>query len=36
LRLPKPLLLQVTSCDGDAKAWYDHEACEVTVCYDNC
>jgi Putative metallopeptidase len=34
LRLPKPLLLQVTGCDGDANAWYDPEAHEVTVCYE--
>jgi Putative metallopeptidase len=34
LRLPKPLLLQVAGCDGDANAWYDSEAHEVTVCYE--
>jgi Putative metallopeptidase len=34
LRLPKPLLLKVAGCDGDVNAWYDHEAREVTVCYE--
>ena len=34
LRLSKPLLLRVAGCDGDAKAWYDHEAREVTICYE--
>jgi hypothetical protein len=34
LRLPKPLLLKVAGCDGDANAWYDGEEREVTVCYE--
>jgi Putative metallopeptidase len=34
LRLPRPLLLKVAGCDGDANAWYDHEEREVTVCYE--
>jgi len=34
LRLPKPLLVKVAGCDGDANTWYDSEAHEVTVCYE--
>jgi hypothetical protein len=34
LRLPKPLMLKVARCDGEANAWYDHEVHEVTVCYE--
>jgi hypothetical protein len=32
LRLPRPLLLKVSGCDGDSNAWYDGSA--VTVCYE--
>jgi hypothetical protein len=32
LRLPKPLLLRLTGCDGEENAWYDNEV--VTVCYE--
>ena len=31
-RLPRPLLLQVTSCNGVPNAWYENGA--VTVCYE--
>jgi hypothetical protein len=32
LRLPRPLLLKVEGCDGEANAWYENDA--VTVCYE--
>ena len=32
LRLPRPLLLKVSGCDGEANAWYDKGF--VTVCYE--
>jgi hypothetical protein len=32
IRLPRPLLLKVSSCDGDSNAWYDGSV--VTVCYE--
>jgi hypothetical protein len=32
LRLPRPLLLKVSGCDGDSNAWYDGDS--VTVCYE--
>jgi hypothetical protein len=32
LRLPRPLLLKVSGCDGESNAWYDGSA--VTVCYE--
>ena len=31
-RLPQPLLLKVSGCDGDANAWYEEGV--VTVCYE--
>jgi hypothetical protein len=34
LRLPRSLRLTVAGCDGEANAWYDPEAREVTVCYE--
>jgi hypothetical protein len=32
LRLPRPLLLKVTGCDGESNAWYEEDA--ITVCYE--
>src|SRR5689334_20041890 len=32
LRLPYPLTLKVSGCDGVANAWYDDEV--ITVCYE--
>ena len=32
LRLPRPLLLKVSGCDGESNAWYDGSV--VTVCYE--
>ena len=32
IRLPRPLLLKLDSCDGDANAWYDEG--EIVVCYE--
>jgi hypothetical protein len=32
IRLPRPLLLKLDSCDGEANAWYDEG--EITVCYE--
>jgi hypothetical protein len=32
LRLPRPLVLKVSGCDGDSNAWYDGSF--VTVCYE--
>lgn len=32
LRLPRPLLLKLSGCDGDSNAWYDEGF--VTVCYE--
>ena len=32
IRLPRPLLLKVSGCDGEANAWYDEG--EITVCYE--
>ena len=32
LRLPRPLLLKVSGCDGESNAWYDEGF--VTVCYE--
>jgi hypothetical protein len=32
LRLPRPLVLKVSGCDGDSNAWYDGDF--VTVCYE--
>jgi hypothetical protein len=32
LRLPRPLLLKVSGCDGVSNAWYDEGF--VTVCYE--
>jgi Putative metallopeptidase len=32
LRLPRPLLLKVSRCDGESNAWYDEGF--VTVCYE--
>ena len=31
-RLPRQLLLKVTSCDGVSNAWYDENV--ITVCYE--
>src|SRR6185503_15050987 len=31
-RLPRPLLLKVSGCDGESNAWYDEGF--VTVCYE--
>ena len=30
LRLPRPLLIKVTGCDGESNAWYEEDA--ITVC----
>jgi hypothetical protein len=32
LRLPRPLLVKVTGCDGESNAWYEDDA--ITVCYE--
>ena len=32
IRLPRPLLLKLDGCDGDANAWYDEG--EIVVCYE--
>jgi hypothetical protein len=32
LRLPRPLLLKLSGCDGDSNAWFDEGF--VTVCYE--
>jgi hypothetical protein len=32
IRLPRPLLLKLSGCDGEANAWYDEG--EITVCYE--
>jgi hypothetical protein len=32
IRLPRPLLLKVSGCDGESNAWYDEGS--VTVCYE--
>ena len=32
LRLPRPLLLKVSGCDGESNAWYEEGF--VTVCYE--
>jgi len=32
IRLPRPLLLKVSGCDGEANAWYD--VGEITICYE--
>jgi hypothetical protein len=32
LRLPRPLLVKVTGCDGESNAWYEEDA--ITVCYE--
>jgi hypothetical protein len=32
LRLPRPLLLKISGCDGESNVWYDGSA--VTVCYE--
>jgi hypothetical protein len=32
LRLPRPLLVKVTGCDGESNAWYDEDT--ITVCYE--
>ena len=32
IRLPRPLVLKVSGCDGDSNAWYDGSF--VTVCYE--
>jgi Putative metallopeptidase len=32
LRLPRPLVLKVSGCDGESNAWYDGSF--VTVCYE--
>ena len=32
IRLPRPLLLKVSDCDGESNAWYDEGF--VTVCYE--
>jgi hypothetical protein len=34
LRLPHPLLIKVSGCDGESNAWYDDEEGFVTVCYE--
>jgi hypothetical protein len=34
LRLPRPLLLKLDGCDGEANAWYEEEDTAVTVCYE--
>jgi hypothetical protein len=34
LRLPRPLLLKVDGCDGEANAWYEESEHAVTVCYE--
>jgi hypothetical protein len=33
-RLPRPLLLKLDGCDGEANAWYQEEDTAVTVCYE--
>jgi hypothetical protein len=32
LRLPRPLLVKVTGCNGESNAWYEDDA--ITVCYE--
>jgi Putative metallopeptidase len=32
LRLPRPLLVKITGCDGESNAWYEEDA--ITVCYE--
>jgi hypothetical protein len=32
LRLPRPLLVKVSGCDGESNAWYEEDA--ITVCYE--
>jgi hypothetical protein len=32
LRLPRPLLLKITGCDGESNAWYEEDT--ITVCYE--
>jgi hypothetical protein len=34
LRLPRPLLLKVDGCNGEANAWYEDSEHTVTVCYE--
>lgn len=34
IRLPRPILLQMKSCDGEANGWYDFEEYNVTICYE--
>ena len=34
LRLPRPLLLKVSGCDGESNAWYDYNEGFVNVCYE--
>ena len=34
LRLPRPLLLKVSGCNGESNAWYDYKDEYVTVCYE--
>lgn len=34
IRLPRPLLLQMKSCDGEANGWYDFDEYNVTICYE--
>jgi hypothetical protein len=32
IRLPRPLMLKLDGCDGEANAWYDEG--EITICYE--
>jgi hypothetical protein len=34
IRLPKPLLVKFTSCDGTSNAWYEPKDETVTFCYE--
>jgi Putative metallopeptidase len=34
LRLPRPLMLKLKGCNGEANAWYDYDDMDVTVCYE--
>ena len=34
LRLPRPLLLKVSGCNGESNAWYDYKDEYVNVCYE--
>jgi hypothetical protein len=34
VRLPRPLLIKFTGCDGESNAWYDDQTQQVTFCYE--